>query len=83
MIVIISNAWIREKKSNDDILKILNLNYATIDYIKTTRIHIVVNRSAFKTQSNIYHGDFRKNSERLKAVNYFCRKLYLRCSAEF
>ena len=37
----------------------------------------------FCVASNIYDGVFRINSQRLKAVNYFCKTLYLRCLKGF
>ena len=36
-------------------------------------------KGLFRDLPNIKDSAFRENHERLKAVNYFCRKLHLRC----
>ena len=36
-------------------------------------------RGIFRTLSNIYDETFCDNNERLKAVNYFLKKLHFRC----
>ena len=38
-------------------------------------------RGLFRNLSNILDGVFCKNSERLSPINYFCRKLHIKCLA--
>ena len=38
-----------------------------------------LSRGVFKTLSNAYNGTFYENSQRLKAVHYFYKKLQHRC----
>ena len=40
-------------------------------------------RGIFRTQSNSYDGFFDENSQGLKAVEYYCKKLHRRSSTEF
>ena len=39
--------------------------------------------SVFRIQSNIWNGAFCDNSLRLKTVNYFCKKLNVKCLTRF
>ena len=42
---------------------------------------LLSNIGVLKTMSNIKHGNFRKDSERLSVVNYFCKNIHLRSFA--
>ena len=53
----------------------LFLRYLNIQF----RQGLMLLRGLCRTHSNIENGAFCKNSWKLKAVNYFCKKLHLRC----
>ena len=44
---------------------------------------LLITRGVFRTLSNLWDRAFRKNSYRLKDVNYFRKKLHLRCLKDY
>ena len=61
----------------------VNFSSLAIQLVRQCRYQINNYRGVFRTYSNCYDGAFCENSQRLKEVNYFCKRLHRKCSNWF
>ena len=66
-----------------DSCNIFEMEEKTSQTITVSNDIFTISLAIFRTQSNIYDSGFWENSFRLKVVNYFCKKLHLKCLTVF